>query len=87
MRYRIVLTPAARRGLRALPKEAFDRVDVRLQSLADSPRPRDSRRLLGKEGFHRIRVGDYRIIYQIEKDHLVIVVVRIGHRREVYRRL
>ena len=61
------------------------RVDARILALAEDPRPPGAKRLAGSEGLHRIRVGDYRVVYAIEDDVLLVLVVRIGHRRDVYR--
>lgn len=72
--------------MEALPREILRRVDAAILSLAHDPRPARAEKLTGYD-FYRIRVGDYRIVYQIEDDRLVIVVIRIGHRREIYRRL
>ncbi|MBI2368710.1 MAG: type II toxin-antitoxin system RelE/ParE family toxin [Deltaproteobacteria bacterium] len=83
--YRIELTPAAQRDLAALPREMLKRVDARILTLAEDPY-RGAKKLEGPEGFLRVRVGDYRIIYQVEGDRLVVIVVRVGHRREVYRK-
>jgi mRNA interferase RelE/StbE len=82
--YKIVLTPAAIRNLKSLPRDVLRRVDAKILSLGDNPRPQD-KKLIGRDGFLRVRVGDYRIVYQVTDDRLVVVVVRIGHRREVYR--
>lgn len=56
-----------------------------MRGLAENPRPIGSEKLTGSEDLHRIRVGDYRILYQIQDDALLVLVVKIGHRREVYR--
>jgi mRNA interferase RelE/StbE len=61
------------------------RVDERILALAEEPRPPRAVKLQGAEGYFRIRVGDYRVVYAIEDDVLIVLVVRIGHRREVYR--
>jgi mRNA interferase RelE/StbE len=63
----------------------FLRSAARIDGLANNPRPRDSEKLQGAEDLYRIRSGDYRIIYQIAEARLLVLVVRIGHRREVYR--
>jgi mRNA interferase RelE/StbE len=62
-------------------------VDAAILGLADAPRPLGHRKLQGKEGFLRIRVGSYRVVYQVEDEVLVVVVVRIGHSREIYREI
>ena len=85
MQYRIEVTPAAQRDLKALPRDVLKRVDAKILALADNPRPFGSRLLRGQERLFRVRVGDYRIVYQIEDDRLVILVVRVRHRGKAYR--
>jgi len=84
-RYQIELTPAARRDLKSVPARVRKQIDKRILALAENPYPPGSKKLRGAEGFHRIRVGDYRILYIVETHRLVIVIVTIGHRRDVYR--
>ena len=84
-KYRVEITPSAQRELSKLPKNVQKRVDERIQALAENPRPPGSKKLEGEDGFHRIRVGDYRIVYQIKDKVLLVLVIRIGNRREVYR--
>ncbi len=86
-RYRVQLLPQAERELAALPREAQQRIDVKIKSLADHPRPPGVEKLAGAEGLYRVRVGDYRVVYSIHSDVLLVLVVRIGHRGEVYQRL
>ena len=86
-RYRIVLTRAAQRGLGSLSKADLRRVDARILALAETPRPLGAKKLEGVEDLYRIRSGDYRIVYQIEEARLVIVIVNIGNRRDIYRDL
>lgn len=83
--YRIELRPAARRSIAALPREAQVRIASAIDSLATGPRPPGVTKLRGPEGFYRVRVGDYRIVYAIDDDVLLVLVVAVGHRREVYR--
>jgi mRNA interferase RelE/StbE len=83
--YRIELRPAAARALRKLDPSIRPRIQGAIALLARDPRPPASRPLAGRPG-SRIRVGDYRIIYTIQDDVLLIVVVTLGHRREVYDR-
>ncbi len=83
--YKIELTPAARRNLHSLPRTILKRVDAKILALAKTPRPAGAKMLAGPNRFLRVRVGDYRIIYRVEDDRLVVLVVRVGHRREVYR--
>ena len=81
----IVFTKAAERDFEQLPRETRERVDRRLFSLAQEPLPAGAEKL--DENTFRVRVGAYRIIYGFENNNLVILVIRIRHRKEVYRRL
>lgn len=83
--FRIELTRAARRALSGLPKKDLRAVDAAILALAEDPRPSGCRKLRGGEELLRTRVGSYRI-YRIEDEALVVLVVRIGHRKEAYRR-
>lgn len=83
--YRIEMRPAAVRALRKLDPTLRPRIQGAIALLADDPRPPASRPLRGRPGY-RVRVGDYRIIYTISDDVLLIVVVALGHRREDYGR-
>ncbi|MGK2956055.1 MAG: type II toxin-antitoxin system RelE family toxin [Solirubrobacterales bacterium] len=84
-RYRIEVRPAAARSLRKLDPQVRRRIQGAIALLAEDPRPPSARPLKGRPGM-RVRVGDYRIIYTVEDDVLLIVVVALGHRREVYER-
>jgi mRNA interferase RelE/StbE len=86
-RYEIVLTRAAERGLSGLSKSDFRKVDARIQALAADPRPATSKKLEGVDDLYRVRSGDFRILYRIEDDCLVVVVVNVGNRRDIYRSL
>jgi mRNA interferase RelE/StbE len=83
--YRIEVRPAAVRALRNLDPQMRPRIQGAIALLAQDPRPPAARTLRGRPGL-RIRMGDYRIIYTIEDDVLMVVVVTLGHRREVYER-
>ncbi len=83
--YRIELRPAAARALRKLDPAVRRRVQGAIALLAHDPRPPAARALRGRPGL-RIRVGDYRIIYTVAADVLLVVVVTLGHRGEVYER-
>jgi mRNA interferase RelE/StbE len=83
--YRVELRPAAVRALRRIDPSVRPRIQGAIALLAQDPRPPAARRLVGRPGY-RLRVGDYRVIYTLHDDVLVIVVVTVGHRREVYER-
>lgn len=82
-RYRIELRPAAVRSLRKLDPQIRGRIQGAIALLADDPHPPAARVMRGRPGF-RVRVGNYRIIYTVADDVLLVVVVTLGHRREVY---
>ena len=83
--YRIEVAPRAVRELRALPQAVRRRVGRRILALARDPRPYGSRKLEGMEDLYRLRVGDYRVVYRIEDGVLLVLIVRVRHRRDAYR--
>lgn len=83
--HRIAFRPSARRDFLALPRKIQRQVGKRIQALLVEPMPPGAKKLHGSDGFLRIRSGDYRVVYVIESLRLIVLVVRIGHRREVYR--
>ena len=85
MSYRVELSTAASRQVRKLPRPVRDRVLDGLEALSEDPRPHGSKKLAGEQTAWRIRIGDYRVIYDVFDDELVVSVVRAAHRREVYR--
>lgn len=84
-RYEILIAPSAARALRGLDRPVQRRIATAIDGLAADPRPSGVRKLVGAEGLWRIRVGDYRVVYEIADDRLVVLVVHIGHRRDIYR--
>jgi mRNA interferase RelE/StbE len=85
MTYVVELAPAAVRQLRKLDPPARRRVQAAIELLADNPRPPAATRLVGGAAEWRVRTGDYRIVYEIHDDRLLVLVLAVGHRREVYR--
>lgn len=86
-RYRLLIKASAAKELKAIPnKKDRQRVVKRIYSLKDNPRPHGSQKVSGRERY-RIRQGQYRIVYSIEADELVVYIVKIGHRNDVYRAL
>ncbi len=84
MSYSVEVTPAAERQIRKLDRETQRRVLTCLEKLGEEPRPRDCVKLQA-EDLYRVRAGDYRIIYEIEDRRLIVLVLKVGHRREVYK--
>jgi len=87
-RYAVQIVATARRQLLGLPDAARQRVRVAIRHLAENPRPAGARLLAGRGAgrFWRIRVSEYRVLYETRDRELIVVVIRIGHRRQVYRR-
>ncbi len=83
--YAVQITPAARKQIKPLPKKDKIRILNKIESLASDPRPARSKQLIGEAGLHRVRVGDYRIVYSIDDEVLVVLVAKVGHRKDVYR--
>ncbi len=87
MAYEVRLKPSAERALRKLPAQIRSRIGSRLDGLASNPRPSGCEKLGGVEDLYRVRVGDYRVVYLVSDDVLVVLIVTIGRRGDVYRRL
>ena len=85
MLYQIEFSRQADRQFRNLPSQIQQRLKSRIDSLATTPRPHGSEKLSGVDQLYRIRVGVYRIIYAVEDNRLLVLVLKVGHRREVYR--
>jgi mRNA interferase RelE/StbE len=85
-RYRIEFSHRAAKAYRILPEDARRRIEPKIDSLAENPRPPGVRKIEGEETAYRVRVGDYRIVYEVHDRVLIVMVLNVGHRREVYRR-
>jgi mRNA interferase RelE/StbE len=83
--YRVLLERGAEKDLARLSSQIHNRVIAAIQALANNPRPPACRKLVGSKNDWRIRVGDYRVIYEIADEIRVVRVNRVRHRREVYR--
>ena len=84
-RYRVDFSRPAAKELEALPREVQARIILRVTELGDDPRPHGVSKLQGEDDLYRIRVGKYRVIYTIVDDRLIVTVVRVGDRKDVYR--
>jgi mRNA interferase RelE/StbE len=85
MRYQLEFTTSALRELRSLDPQIQRRIAARTTALCDDPFPPGIKKLQGPPDHFRLRVGDYRVIYRVDGRRVVVVIVRIEHRREVYR--
>lgn len=85
-RYKILIKPSAAREIEDVgQKRDRQRIVASIRSLADEPRPAGSEKLSGQRDRYRIRIGHYRVIYSIEDKDLLVFVIRVGHRKDVYR--
>ncbi len=84
--YKIQWKRSAKKELKKLDQQIIIRILQSIQDLAANPYPSGSKKLIGSDSIYRIRVGDYRIIYDIQSSVLVIEIVKVGHRREIYRK-
>ncbi len=85
MPFTIIYQPSAESALRKLPRETQVRITRKIATLANDPHPPGSEKLSAPVDLWRIRVGDYRVIYTIRAKQLLVLVLKIGHRRDVYR--
>ena len=83
----VEVAPAAERQLKALPKPIRTQIGRRIDKLADDAHPHGVEKITGEDDLYRVRSGDYRILYKINDQELLVLVVKIGDRKEVYRRL
>ena len=81
--YKIEIKRSASKEIEKLPKSVLKRVLNKIQSLGREPRPSGCKKLTADEKY-RVRVGDYRILYSIENDKLMIYIVKVGHRKKIY---
>lgn len=85
MAYTVEFSPGAEREFRKLAHQIQRKLRPRIDALADDPRPAGAKKLKGRDELWRIRAGDYRIVYEVRDRILVVLVVRVAHRGEVYR--
>lgn len=84
-RYKITFARSARRELQTLPAEIAEHILVKIEALGDNPRPRGCKKLQGPRRLWRIRVGDYRVVYNVDDGGRVVDVVVVRHRSDAYR--
>jgi mRNA interferase RelE/StbE len=83
--YSVIYKPSADKALRKLPEKAQRRIVAASEALADNPRPPGAVKLHGDDDLWRIRVGQYRVVYTIQDEALIVLVVRVAHRKDIYR--
>jgi mRNA interferase RelE/StbE len=83
--YEVLLERRAERDIKRLPKEIFDRLIPHLKALSENPKPSGCRKISGSRSDWRIRIGDYRVIYEVNEQEHAVKVMRIRHRKNVYR--
>jgi mRNA interferase RelE/StbE len=87
VKYSIEFRPAVFKSMKRLPKKDLRGIKKKIDGLAENLPDPATTKMKGNNPFHKVRTGDYRIVYQIFEDRLVILVVRVGHRKDVYKRL
>ena len=87
LKYRIEVKKSAAKAIKKIPKTDRKRIVDKIEDLAENPEGPDTIKMKGDNPFHRVRVGDYRIIYEIQDDILLVLIVKIGHRKDIYRNL
>jgi mRNA interferase RelE/StbE len=83
--YKVEFLPTAAKEFKKLPSDSKQRIGVQIEALCFDPRPSGAKTLQGGNGQLRIRVGDYRVIYRVQDDKLIILVLKVGHRNKIYR--
>lgn len=83
--YRVEWKRSAAKELKKLPPSVILRILDSVRGLAEDPYPHGARKLAGSDHSYRIRIGDYRVVYTVEDDFLLVQIIRVGHRRDVYR--
>jgi mRNA interferase RelE/StbE len=87
VRYSVEFRPAVLKSIKRLPKKELRRIKKKIDGLSENLPDPATTKMKGNNPFHRVRTGNYRIVYQILEDRLVILVVKVGHRKDVYKRL
>ncbi len=85
MTYKIDIKQSAQKELAKLPKKIAEKIIIKIRLLADDPRPNGCKKLTGKTNSYRFRVNNYRVVYSIYDQQLIIQVIKIGHRKKIYK--
>jgi len=87
LKYKVGFKKSAAKALKLIPKSDQKRIARKIDSLAESTQDPNITKLKGDNPFHKVRIGNYRVIYEIQDDILLILIVKIGHRKDIYRNL
>ena len=85
--YKVVWKKSAKKELKKIDKQLIPRILQAVDNLTTNPYPSDSKKLVGRGSLYRVRVGDYRVVYNIESSILTVEIIKVGHRREIYRKI
>lgn len=85
MSYEVKFSKGAKKQFRKLPLDVQECIQTKINDLAIEPRPNGFKKLQGDDNSYRVRVGDYRVIYELDDDVLIVTVIKIGHRSEIYK--
>ena len=87
MKYKVQLKRSVVKTLKSLPQKEVKKIAKKIDSLERNPVPKDSKKLKSEKDLYRVRVGDYRILYFFQNSNLTVLVIRIGHRKDIYKDL
>lgn len=87
MKYSVEFRPVVLKSMKRLPKKDLRRIKKKIDHLAENLPDPNTTKMVGNNSFHKVRSGDYRIIYEIHEGLLVILIVKVGHRKDIYKRL
>ncbi|MEH2059199.1 MAG: type II toxin-antitoxin system RelE/ParE family toxin [Nostoc sp.] len=85
MSYEVKFSKGAKKQFRKLPLDVQERIQTKINDLAIEPHPNGVKKLQGDDNSYRIRVGDYRVVYELDDDVLIVTVIKVGHRSEIYK--
>jgi mRNA interferase RelE/StbE len=85
MKYKVIIKRTAQKEIKSLPKSVIKKVVIKIQDLTNNPRPSGSKKIVGTSDTWRVRVGNYRIIYDVFDEVLVVEVIAVRHRKDAYK--
>ena len=82
--YELFIEQSAEKGIKKLPKDIVSRIISKIKSLAENPRPAGCRKIVGSDQDYRFRMGDYRVVYELDEENKRITIMAVGHRKDIY---